>query len=204
MQEVRMTKTKAFYQMLDDLAVLFDVENTHGGNAAADALRSITSKSHLPLPRGHDILPDVEKQALDIDPLPICEHIEHAMPLIDWHHSGLADGRIRPEIANKMATVELIGPDGMIFHDTVRVGLFMQSANLDYVTREHAAEETFIMLCGSGMWSCHNEPLQTRKSGDYIHHPSMAPHVSVTYGDPFIAAWRWTGEIGYDKYSLTG
>ena len=199
-----MTKTKAFYQMLDDLAVLFDVENTHGGNAAATALRSITSKSHLPLPRGHDLMPDVEKQALDIDPLPVCEHIEHAMPLIDWHHSGLADGRIREDIATKMATAELIGPNGMIYHETVRVGLFMQSGNLDYVTREHAAEETFIMLCGEGLWSRDGEALAKRTSGEYIHHPSMMPHVSVTQDYPFIAAWRWTGDISYDKYSLTG
>ncbi len=199
-----MTQHKAFYQMLDDLAVLFDVEKSLGGDAAAAALRSITSKSHLPLPKGHDLMPDVEQAALDIDPLPICEHIDQAMPLIDWHYSGLADGRIRPEIAKRMATAELIGPNGMIFHDTVRVGLFMQAANLDYVTREHAAEETFIMLCGEGLWSVNNGPLQKQTSGAYIHHPSMAPHVSVTDAHPFIAAWRWTGEIGYDKYTLTG
>ena len=54
-----MTQHKAFYQMLDDLAVLFDVEKTIGGDLAANALRTITNKSHLPLPRGHDLMPDV-------------------------------------------------------------------------------------------------------------------------------------------------
>ena len=199
-----MTQHKAFYQMLDDLAVLFDVEKTIGGDLAANALRTITNKSHLPLPRGHDLMPDVEQAAMDIDPLPICEHMDMAMPLIDWHYSGLADGRIRPDIARQLATVELIGPDGMILHDTVRVGLFMQSANVDYVTYEHAADETYIMLCGSGSWSSDHSLLQAHAPGDYIHHPAMTPHTSVTLNDPFIAAWRWTGDISYDKYSLTG
>jgi hypothetical protein len=204
MQEVRMTQHKAFYQMLDDLALLFDVEKSLGGDAAANALRSITSKSHLPLPKGHDLMPDVEQAALDIDPLPICEHIDMAMPLIDWHYSGLADGRINEDIATKIATAELIGPNGMIYHETVRVGLFMQSANLDYITREHTAEETFIMLCGEGLWSRNGAPFERRTSGEYIHHPSMMPHVSVTQNHPFIAAWRWTGDIGYEQYTLTG
>lgn len=68
----------------------------------------------------------------------------------------------------------------------------------------NAAEETFIMLGGSGYWQTEDTQPDLCKTGDIIHYPSYIPHVSVTKDEPFIAAWRWTGDIGYDQYTLTG
>lgn len=199
-----MTLYKVFYDVLSDLADLFDTEEHIGGHQAAQELRAICAKSHTPLLPAKQVLTETITTALKTNPLPIAEKILKALPLIDWHYSGLDDGRIRPEIANNMATAELIGPNGMIFCETLRVGLFAQSANLNYVTRQHAAEETFIMLGGSGYWQSDNSAPELRKAGDIIFHPSNIPHVSITKAEPLIAAWRWTGDIGYDKYILTG
>ncbi len=103
-----------------------------------------------------------------------------------------------------MATAELIGPDGLFYHPSVRVGLFMQSAGLDYVMRRHVAEETFIMLGGSDYWSCDGSAPVRAETGAMLHHPSNAPHGSRTDDEPLIAAWRWTGDIGWDGYELIG
>jgi hypothetical protein len=199
-----MTLYKVFYDVLADLADLFDAENHIGGHEAAQALRVITGKVHTPLSPAHQVLSTTIETALSLNPLPIAEKINKVMPLIDWHHSGMSDGRIRPEISDHMATAELIGPDGMIFCETVRVGLFAQSANLDYVTRKHAAEESFVMIGGSAYWHADDTTPRLCKSGDMIYHSSNTPHSSVTRDEPFIAAWRWTGDIGYDLYTLTG
>ena len=59
----------------------------------------------------------------------------------------------------------------MLPHATVRVGLFMQSVGLDYVTRTHPAEETFIMLGGSGYWTCDGSAPTLAHAGAIIHHP---------------------------------
>lgn len=130
--------------------------------------------------------------------------VRAAFDLMDWHYSGLSDGRIRPEIALRMMTTEVIGPDGMFDHPTVRIGLFAQSADVAYVTRKHAAEETFIMLGGAGDWQKGDEPVRGCVVGDVIHHPPMVPHSSRTHDRPLIALWRWTGDISYRAYELTG
>lgn len=199
-----MTLYKAFYDVLADLADLFDGENHIGGHETAQELRTITKKVHTPLLPAHQIMTKTIQQALSLSPLPIAAKIAKVMPLIDWHKPGLADGRIRPEIANHMAMAELVGPDGMIYSEHLRVGLFMQSANLNYVTRKHAAEESFIMLGGSAYWHTDENPPKLCKSGDIIYHSSNTPHASITKDEPFIAAWRWTGDIAFNTYTLTG
>jgi dimethylpropiothetin dethiomethylase len=199
-----MTLYKVFYDVLADLADLFDAENRIGGHEAALELRTICGKVHTPLLPAHQVLTETIQKALTINPLPVSEKIAKVMPLIDWHSSGMVDGRIRPEISQHMATAELVGPDGMVYCEHMRIGLFAQSANVNYVTRQHAAEETFIMLGGSAYWQSEDNQPELHKTGDMIHHPSNVPHVSVTKDEPFIAAWRWAGDIGYDQYTLTG
>ena len=191
--------------LLNALETLFSLEKTAGGDEAAQALHdtinnAVNAPETLP-PRQH-ILTDMIREALTDTPHPLAHHAHEALPLLSFHYSGLSDGRIREDIARQMATCELIGPHGMIHHDTVRVGLFAQSAGLDYVTRTHAAEETFIMLGGEGHWTCNGAEATRQTSGAIIHHPSNAPHASITKSRPLIAAWRWTGDIAYETYAL--
>ncbi len=187
-----------------DLAQLFAGESRPGGALAAQVLTEhaaqtpalpasppaidLSALNQLTRERKHPCLPDIQT----------------VLPRLDWHYSGLSDGRIREDIARHMLTVELIGPTGMFAQSDIRIGLFFQSAALNYVTREHAAEETFIMLAGQAFWSCNDDELISRSVGDIIHHPSMAPHKSVTDKSPLLALWRWTGDIAYEKYKLTG
>ncbi len=199
-----MSANDDFAQMLRALASVFSSENHPGGDEAARALGEVVSNPFdLPPPHSLDIT-NTARDALRTGEHEAAPAILASWSLIDWHHSGLDDGRIRPEIALSMATTELIGPNGMIFHPTVRAGLFMQVASLNYVTRTHPAEETFVMLGGAGYWTCNGSPPKRQTAGAYIHHPSNAPHTSVTKDDPVIAAWRWTGDIAYEGYTLTG
>ncbi len=199
-----MSDTGSFAEFLAALAPLFAAESRPGGDAAARALREIAA-TDPPLPATH---PDVDLTLLDqLNEVPISSILAPMLPQLthlNWHYSGLSDGRIREDIARHMLTVEMIGPTGMIPHKELRIGLFFQSKALDYVTREHAAEETFHMLAGQAFWSCGDGPLESHSVGDAIHHPSMAPHKSVTDKSPLLAAWRWTGDIAYEGYALTG
>ncbi len=199
-----MPSDSEFSDMLRALARLFAGENRPGGDEAAIALNELSARVlDLSRPRIPQVVAD-GAQALRAGGHRIASATLPALPLIDWHHPGLESGRIRPDIALAMATAELIGPDGMVFHPRVRVGLFIQRAGLDYFTRTHPAEETFVMLGGAGYWTCNGSAPQRHTVGDYIHHPSGAPHASVTLNVPLIAAWRWTGDIAYEGYTLTG
>lgn len=194
-----MTLYKVFYDVLADLADLFDAENRMGGHEAAQELRKIHAKCHTPLLPAHNALPGVVNSVLSLNPHPICAKISKITSLIDWHSSGLTT-----DTQNRVATAELIGPDGMVYNDRVRVGLFVQSAGLKHTPHDHSAEETFIMLGGAGHWQAANTEKTRCQSGDMIHHTADTAHTSITQKQPFIAAWRWSGDIGYDKYTLTG
>jgi len=198
-----MTLYKAFYEVLTDLADLFDAENRIGGHTTAQELRAISQRSHTPLAPAHSALNETIQTALSLDPHPIAAKIKNIMPLIDWHNTGLDGERIAPDIAGQLAFAELVGPDGMIFSEHLRVGLFVQAANVDYVARVHGAEETLIVLGGKGYWQVGDQKAAQLVAGDTSHHASMTPHRSLTTDSPVIAAWRWSGDIGYDTYSVT-
>lgn len=196
--------SREFAGLLTVLAGLFAAEGRPGGDAAARALRdAATALPDLPVQPDPPLLPAC-MAALNHAPHRAAEQVAAALPRIRWHYSGLEDGRIREDIARAMMTTELIGPDGMVAHPTVRAGLFMQSAGVDYVTRTHAAEECFIMLGGEGWWRTGDDKARLRRAGAVIFHPSNAPHSSLTRARPLIAAWRWTGAIGYEHYRLSG
>ena len=128
-----------------------------------------------------------------------------ALDLIPWDYSGLKNGKIRADVARRMATSTLIGPDNaMIDHDGVRVGLFMQGPGLDYPTRHHAAEETFYIISGTAEWRVDGGTPKLRPPGDYVHHASGAPHSSSTRAEPLLAAWRWTGDVSHESYVMSG
>lgn len=123
---------------------------------------------------------------------------------LNWHHSGLESGQIRAEISLQMLTCELVGPDGLVFDDSCRVGLFAQGPNLAYPERTHSAEELFVMLAGSGVWSQSGNAGALRGPGSRVHHASFESHSSTTSGEPLIAIWVWAGDIDFGTYKLHG
>ena len=140
-----------------------------------------------------------DQNALPLQPL--AKTILEVMDDLHWHYSGYDDGRIAADVALRMQTCELIGPNGMIEHDLCRIGLFAQTANTDYVIRNHAAEELFLQIAGNGEWiKGEDGQYQTKKAGDFMHHRSFEDHASRTTDEAIIAAWIWTGDIDYKKY----
>ena len=190
--------------LFDGLARIYEAEGRPGGDEAAAALRYHRHDRPITAATRTHLTPFIASLLHRPDALPVAARILPLLALMPWHYSGLSDGRIRPEIAQNMATCELIGPNGLIRHNRCKVGLFVQSAEIDYPARHHAAEETFVMLAGEGNWQSGDGPWQTQLPGSYIHHPSMTLHQSRSGPAGFIAAWRWTGEIGLDSYKLVG
>ncbi len=56
------------------------------------------------------------------------------------------------------------------------------------------------MLAGEGDWACDAAAPTPRRAGAVIHHASFARHSSRTGAHPILAAWRWSGDIGWDSY----
>ncbi len=189
--------------LLHTLAGLYAAENRRGGDLAARALLAAANKKCNLQPAGPAPLASALAQCLADDPHPLSGLIRAAGSWIKWGGSDLGD-RIKDSIAKKMMLVELVGPDGMFPSDAVRVGLWLQAAGVDYTTRSHAAEETFIILGGHAIWQSGENPAKTRGCGAMIHHPSNLPHCDCTTDAPLLAAWRWSGDIAIEQYTLKG
>ncbi|PWE34037.1 hypothetical protein DDZ14_02420 [Maritimibacter sp. 55A14] len=200
----RSETTAPLAHLLTALAALYVAEPRDGGLAAAAALREaadgpLPAPCNVPAPLAAGLA-----QVLTGADASLAAAIRAALPWIVWELSR-HDGRICDEYALHMMTAEILGPDGILHHDNLRVGLFLQSGGLAYPTRAHAAEETFIMLAGQGLWQAGDGPALLHGAGVLIHHPGMVPHSSTTLpGQPLLAAWRWSGDIGFDSYLLTG
>ncbi|MCB1366581.1 MAG: hypothetical protein KDK00_02350 [Rhodobacteraceae bacterium] len=198
-----MTHANPLSPLLLALAGLYASENRPGGAVAAQALIAAALQPAALVPARPGPLDDELQAILAGDPHPISALVRDATPWLPWVFSELS-GRIRPDIAHGMMQTELVGPDGIFPHDQVRVGLWLQSANLDYVTRAHAAEETFFILGGGAIWQAGNAAPAWQGVGALIHHPSLTPHSDCTRESPLLAAWRWTGDIAVEGYTLTG
>ena len=189
--------------LLTAMAGLYAAENREGGHQAARALLAAALiEADLPEQPAGPLAEDLHL-LLATDPHPLSALVRGALPWLVWIYSEMG-GRIRQTIASGMMQTELVGPDGIFPHDGVRVGLWLQSAGLDYVTRAHAAEETFVILGGHALWSMNHGPAVRQEAGAVIHHPSLTPHSDCTTNDPLLAAWRWSGDISIEQYALKG
>jgi len=198
-----MTSPNQLSPLLTALADLFATENRPGGDENARALRACAALA-TDLPRtGPGPLAAHLHTALSGDPHPISPLVRQAAPWLVWTYSELG-GRIRSDIARGMMQVELLGPDGMFPDRNVRAGLWVQSPNLAYTTRHHAAEETFFILGGHAIWQAGDAPEHRQGVGAQIHHASMVAHADCTQNAPLLAAWRWSGAVSIEQYTFKG
>mgnify|MGYP000041130620 CR=1 FL=1 len=93
---------------------------------------------------------------------------------------------------------ELVGPNGLYFNETVRVGLWLQTKDVVYGPRKHAAEETFYIINGEAEWWTELKKTRLKGSGSYVFHSSNIQHKSITSDKHMFTAWRWSGDIGFD------
>ena len=100
--------------------------------------------------------------------------------------------------------VELVGPDGLVKSDIVRLGLYGILPNAEYGIRTHPAEEVFIMLAGQAHWKCGDEPYVAHGPGERSYHPSMMPHATRTADKAFLSAYVWCGDISTENYVYKG
>ncbi len=189
--------------LLSALAELFASENRPGGTEAAATLRDCAALStQLPEAPAGPLDHHLTKM-LAGDPHALSPLIRDAEPWLVWIFSELK-GRIRSEIASGMMQCELAGPDGIFKRPNIRVGLWVQAPDLNYTTRSHAAEETFFILGGSAIWKAGDAPEIEAGCGEIVHHPSFTPHSDCTQNTPLLAAWRWSGDISIEQYTLKG
>ena len=100
--------------------------------------------------------------------------------------------------------VELLGPQGLVPSDQIRLGLYGMLPFADYGLRTHPAEEIFIMLAGTALWRRDDTAYTPHQPGDRSYHPSGLPHATRTLEHAFMSVYVWAGDISTDGYVYTG
>lgn len=105
---------------------------------------------------------------------------------------------------DRHAYAEIVGPQGMFPSDTIRFGLYLQSADTVYPDHHHAAVELYYVVSGTAEWRRGEEAFARKTPGTLIHHETMQPHATTTLSEPLVAMWIWIGDISADSYEVSG
>lgn len=187
---------KLFLALADCLDSDLEIEKT-GANALRGAAGSeVGTGSSTPLSESF------ARIFAEPDAHPVCELIAQ-MPF-NWTPPQTSSDL--KYIADSVAKVhvELVGPEGLVKSDEVRLGLYGMAPGHSYGIRTHLAEEVFVMLAGEAEWKKDDEPYKPLRAGRRAYHPSMTPHANRTREHAFMSIYVWRGDVSTDSYKYQG
>jgi len=100
--------------------------------------------------------------------------------------------------------VELLGPDGLVKSNEVRLGLYGMLPGHEYGIRTHPAEEVFVMLAGEADWKRGEDDYSPHGPGARSYHKSMLPHANRTRDQAFMSVYVWAGDVSTEQYEYKG
>lgn len=189
-----------FNALLLEIAAVFATEGKPGGTTAADRLRAATTRPYAHRQAEEKPLQLIKQVCVLDNAVDWAQLVQDCAPLLDWEH--WQGGGLSKEISSSLYTTELIGPDGHIQDETVRVGLLVSDVGTDYPLSNHAGEETYFVIAGEAEWVLGDGPYRRVPPGHLVHHPAWALHGRRTRTEPFLGAWRWSGDLDLKSFSV--
>jgi hypothetical protein len=138
----------------------------------------------------------------EADAHPVCNVI--AETPLPWAPPQTSSNPLYVAHSLPKVNVELLGPDGLVKSNSVRLGLYGMLPNFEYGIRTHFAEEVFVMLAGSAFWKRGFATYKALGPGQRSYHPSMMQHANKTEGTAFLSAYVWHGDISTASYVYAG
>lgn len=186
--------------LLTRLAEAFEGEGRGGGTLAAMRLRKCNAGDYRRTQSTEDPGLLLASACALPDALPMSQHVLSCRSLLDW---ALWEGEgLAADVSSRLFTSELLGPDGHYPAEDVRVGLLLSDRQTDYPISSHSGEETYLVLAGIAEWTVGDAPYAPKPPGALIHHPAWTPHGRRTLGQPFLGAWRWSGDLDLKSFAV--
>lgn len=189
--------TDAIQTFLSEMAQAFRCENRPAAQDTAECLAQ-------GFPAANSALDPTDSSAIRAllfeSPHPVAQAMLAAHDVLPWGINPVAR-QVRAEHHEIYAVCDLMGPESPIQSDRLRAGLYYQRPNKRYALHSHAAEETYVIVAGSALWTA-GDARKLLHPGDAVHHSTYLPHACQTGPDGVIALWRWNGDIGTDSYRI--
>jgi hypothetical protein len=119
--------------------------------------------------------------------------LAEAGPLLPWRH-GYQAAPSRPGLEDRLAWVELIGPDAPLRYPGLCLGFVLIAPDSTYPAHAHPAVELYHIVSGGALWTA-GDSVAPRRAGDFILHPSGLPHAMTTADEPLLMIYTWTGDV---------
>ncbi|WP_422038001.1 dimethylsulfonioproprionate lyase family protein [Roseibium sp.] len=191
---------QTFDALLLAIAGAFDVEGRAGGDTAAARLRGAINRP-VSLEKAHShpaaLLREVGTLETSVGWMKLVPECASCLNWEHWRGKGLAD-----DVSSSLYTTELLGPDGHVRDKEVRVGLLVSEAWTDYPLSSHSGEETYYVIAGHAEWAIESTPYTMVSPGSFVHHPAWVPHGRRTLAEPFLGAWRWSGDLDLASFEV--
>ena len=189
-------------QLFEELAATLDGPEAIE-RAAAKALLDAAPNADAAAPEKWQPLPGPIMDVLQAnDALSVCRLI--ARSRFPWAPPQTSSDPNYIEHSLPKVHVELLGPEGLIKSDGLRLGLYGMLPYFEYGIRIHPAEEVFLMLAGEALWKRGDQQYAPLGPGERSLHPSMLPHANKTEELSFMSIYVWRGDVSTDGYQYQG
>ncbi|MGB8933253.1 MAG: dimethylsulfonioproprionate lyase family protein [Anaeromyxobacteraceae bacterium] len=113
-------------------------------------------------------------------------------PRLPWRYA-YAERADAPDLGDRIAFAEIVGPDAPLRSDTVCLGLTLIAPNTLYPDHRHPAIELYCVLSGTATWSAGGRAALV-PPGTFVLHPSGVSHAMETHAEPLLAVYTWSGD----------
>lgn len=118
--------------------------------------------------------------------------LQAAAPDLSWRQTyALAD--FGADFLRGYGWSEFIGLRGPVPSTRLACGVLLLAPGITYPAHRHQAEELYLPISGTALWSRDLGPLAPVPPGRAIHHPSWMPHATTTQAEPLAALYLWRG-----------
>lgn len=119
--------------------------------------------------------------------------VGRAKGALHWYY-GYKPVEGQPDLPNRIAFCEFVGPKAPVLSDTMRLGLTMIGPHTHYPAHAHPAVELYYVIAGTARWiTPSTDALQP--PGAYILHRASEPHAMETADEVLLSLYAWSGAI---------
>jgi quercetin dioxygenase-like cupin family protein len=174
-------------------AIAAELQNLLGLLDTVDFSRA--DERHL-RPSGHPVISQLRQTAPQNSDAPTAAILRAFLPHLDvlpWRYS-YTPRPDAPDIGERMAWAELVGPIAPFQSTRVCLGLTAIGPRLLYPRHHHPAVETYLVVSGTAAWTAAGSTLR-HPPGTLILHPANLVHAMEAGDEPLLAAYAWSGEV---------
>jgi hypothetical protein len=106
-----------------------------------------------------------------------------------------------PDLAERIAFAEVIGPRAPLAALGCRAGFTLMAPETFYPLHAHPAVELYLVISGHAQWIT-PDAKRIVPPGEFVLHQASQPHAMRTTAEPLLAMYGWRGDLDTPAYYL--